>query len=266
MNLRFFKTLLLAFLSVAQFETAQAQTLIESYITQLSEQDHFSSRGERLKNAAAIIRQDRANFHKFDRRDPGDQHDDFFASAANREALEAMINEGTSEPSAIRSIVNGTPTVRVSIFRSPQGRDFVNVEVADSGASNISSLAPAQVVSAPGRGLSSMVKEVPKGSNLRAALFDLARPSIESQAGQAVKFAGSLKQFEDWAFFSGKIVDSKGATIELNNISDTFAIWRKTNGRWVFLAGAAGISDAGFHMEWINKGAPRELLYSQLEQ
>jgi hypothetical protein len=263
-DLRVSKKLLPALFALAQIGLAipsHAQTLIESYTTQLSEQDHFSSRGDRLQNAAAIIRQDRANFHKFGLRDPGDQHDDFFASAANREALEEMINAGTSEPSAIRSIVNGTPAVRVSIFRSPQGRDFVNVEVADMGANETSTFAPARVVSAPTGQASSQPTEVPKGSKLRATLFDLARPAIENQAGQPVKFAGSLKQLKDWAFFAGKIVDAKGSTIEIDGISDTFAIWRQTNGQWMFLAGGAGISDTGFHEEWINKGAPRGLLY-----
>jgi hypothetical protein len=260
MNLK--SLLLLLPLIIVGAGVSYSQNLIESYTTLLSEQDHFSSRGERLQNAAAIIRQDRANYHKFGRRDPGDQHDAFFASATNREALEDLINAGTSEPSAIGSIVNGTPMVRVSIFRSPGGRDFVNVEVADPDTSEFSNLAPAQVVSATGgQASSALPTEVPKGSKLRAALFDLARPSIEGQAGQPVKFAGSLKQLQDWAFFSGRIVDSNGANIEIDRISDTFAIWRQTRSGWVFLAGGAGISDAGFHEEWINKGAPRELLY-----
>jgi DnaJ-domain-containing protein 1 len=110
----------------------RANTLVESYTAQLSDQDHFSSRGERLRNAAAIIRQDRANFHKFGQRDPADQSDAFFGSSQNRDALERMLNAGTSNPAALRAIVNGTPIVRVSIHRSASGRDFVNVEVAEA--------------------------------------------------------------------------------------------------------------------------------------
>ncbi len=64
-------------------------------------------------------------------------------------------------------------------------------------------------------------QEIPKGSKLRAQLFDLARPTIEKQASQAVKFAGSLKQFDGWAFFSGRVVDTKGASIEFDGVSDT---------------------------------------------
>jgi hypothetical protein len=98
-------------------------------------------------------------------------------------------------------------------------------------------------------------------TTIRGTAPFIARPTIEGQAGQPVKFAGSLKQLQDWAFFSGSIVDSNGANIEIDRISDTFAIWRQTNGRWMFLEGAAGISDTAFHEQWINKGAPEKLLY-----
>lgn len=106
-----------------------ADTLVESYSAHLSDRDHYSSSGERLRNAAAIIRQDRANFHKFRLRDPGDQSDGFFANANNRQTLEQMINSGKSSPSALRSIVNGTPNVTVNIFRSDSGQHYVNVQV-----------------------------------------------------------------------------------------------------------------------------------------
>jgi hypothetical protein len=95
---------------------ASAQELKESYKALLSERDHFNSNGERLRSAAAIIRQDRANFHRFGIRDPADQGDVFFTDVDNRAALESLIERGTSEPHAINRIVNGTPLVRVDIF------------------------------------------------------------------------------------------------------------------------------------------------------
>jgi len=110
--------------------TASAQELKETYRAQLSERDHFNSNGERLQSAAAIIRQDRANFHRFGIRDPGDQSDVFFTDVNNRAELEALIERGTSEPHAINRIVNGTPMVRVDIFSGPRG-PFVNVTVLD---------------------------------------------------------------------------------------------------------------------------------------
>src|SRR5438270_13959540 len=94
-------------------QPSKAQELAESYVAFLSEADHFNSSGERLRTAAAIIRQDRANFHRFGRRDQGDESDSFFADAANREALEQMLEHGHAAPGVISQIVNGTALIRV---------------------------------------------------------------------------------------------------------------------------------------------------------
>ena len=103
-------------------------------------------------------------------------------------------------------------------------------------------------------------QEIPKGSKLRGQLFDLARPTIEKQASQAVKFAGSLKQFDGWAFFSGRVVDTKGASIEFDGISDTLVIWKEIQGSWQLLEASAGVSDLSFHEKWLQEGAPSQLL------
>ncbi len=103
---------------------AEADELLDSYQARLSSADHFNSDGVRLQSAAAIIRQDRANFYRFGVRDPEDEDDSFFSSVQNRARLEAMLNAGSSTASARQSIVNGTPLIRVEIYR-----DFINVEV-----------------------------------------------------------------------------------------------------------------------------------------
>jgi hypothetical protein len=99
----------------------RAQTLVESYTAFLSEADHFNSNGQRLTSAAAIIRQDRANFHRFGRGDPGDEGDRFFASIENRAALERMLERGRATPGTIDAIVNRTPLIRVDIYRDTDG-------------------------------------------------------------------------------------------------------------------------------------------------
>ena len=98
-----------------------AQQLLESYVALLSERDHFNSSGQRLTTAAAIIRQDRANFHRFGLRDPGDEDDTFFADEGNRAALERLLEHGRAEPGVISRIVNGTPLVRVEVWRGGAG-------------------------------------------------------------------------------------------------------------------------------------------------
>jgi hypothetical protein len=71
-----------------------AQQLIGTYVARLSEADHFNSQGRRLTSAAAIIRQDRANYHRLGIRDPEDEDDPFFADEKNRAALEQMLERG----------------------------------------------------------------------------------------------------------------------------------------------------------------------------
>jgi hypothetical protein len=106
----------------------RAQQLVESYTAYLSEADHFNSNGQRLTSAAAIIRQDRANFHRFGRGDPGDEGDRFFASIDNRAAMERMLERGRASSAAIDAIVNRTPLIRVDIYRDGDGH-FIRVTV-----------------------------------------------------------------------------------------------------------------------------------------
>ncbi len=101
----------------------------ESYIARLGAADHFNSSGVRLRSAAAIIRQDRANFHQFGKRDPEDDDDRFFASTENRALLERMLATGDSSPSVLADIINGTPLILVRVCRSARG-DYVIVSVA----------------------------------------------------------------------------------------------------------------------------------------
>jgi hypothetical protein len=98
--------------------------LVESYTARLSERDHFNSSGARLTTAAAIIRQDRANYHLYGIRDPEDRPDDFFQTKESRASLEHLLENGHTTPEAERAIVNGTPLVRVDIYER-----FINVTV-----------------------------------------------------------------------------------------------------------------------------------------
>lgn len=106
-----------------------ADEVLEAYVARLSARDHFSSRGERLQSAAAIIRQDRANYYVYNIRDEEDQPDEFFASKANRERLEQMLEHGSSKAGAVRQVVNGTPLIKVLIFRNNSGGIYINVTV-----------------------------------------------------------------------------------------------------------------------------------------
>ena len=110
-------SLALLFASAGPAEAARGgDRLLESYTARLSAQDHVNSYGERLTSAAAIIRQDRANFQVYGRQDSEDEGDAYFASANNRALMEAMLNRGSATPGVRRAIVQGQPLVRVDIY------------------------------------------------------------------------------------------------------------------------------------------------------
>ncbi len=121
--------LLVAVFALFQPTPAFADELVDSYIARLGASDHFNSYGERLTSAAAIIRQDRANYHVFGRYDPEDQRDSFFASKRNRAILESMLQNGRISRAALNEIVHGEPLVKISIWNSGYGRDYVEVHV-----------------------------------------------------------------------------------------------------------------------------------------
>jgi len=126
---------LAAILAIGAPPSAQAQQLIGSYVALLSEADHFNSSGQRLTSAAAVIRQDRANFHRFGIKDPQDEGDAFFADEGNRAALEQMLERGRAEPGVIARIVNGTPLIHVEIYRGASG-PFIKVTLIDKQQTN----------------------------------------------------------------------------------------------------------------------------------
>ena len=86
------------------------------FSAKLSAKDHYNSAGEKLTSVAAIIQQDRANFHKFNQRDPEDQSDGgMFSSAKARAELGAELAKVKISDSLRKKILHGTPTIYVGI-------------------------------------------------------------------------------------------------------------------------------------------------------
>lgn len=107
---------------------ARADRLIEAYNAYIGEEDLYNSNGEALTEPWQVIRQDRANYHRYGISQPGDEGDSFFASAKNREKAERMIEYGTIERRAGRALLRGGSVINVQIFRGPDG-DYINVTV-----------------------------------------------------------------------------------------------------------------------------------------
>jgi len=101
---------------------------IATYYARLAEVDHYNSSGIRIRSAAAIIRQDRYNFHIRHIRQSDDTWDPFFKKRRNRDALERMLRKGRANPSALRAIKYGHPLIKVDIFSN-----YITVKVIEKG-------------------------------------------------------------------------------------------------------------------------------------
>lgn len=107
---------------------AQADELVESYNAYIGQDDLYNSGNERLTQPWQVIRQDRANVHRFGVRQPGDEIDGFFGSQRNRELAERMIRNGRIDGAAARRLLNGDVRVHVQIWRGAGG-DYIDISV-----------------------------------------------------------------------------------------------------------------------------------------
>ncbi|MBX3529153.1 MAG: hypothetical protein KF849_00995 [Rhizobiaceae bacterium] len=98
---------------------ASADTLLGSYIARLSDNDHYASDGYKLDTAAQVVRQDRANWHRFNRGDAEDEDDPWFGSADARARYESLLNKsGAIDQATRRAILGGEPVIEVQVYRN----------------------------------------------------------------------------------------------------------------------------------------------------
>ena len=104
-------------------------TIIARYQAYIGRPDLYNSSGKRLDKPWQVLRQDRANVHRFGKTQRGDQTDPFFGSAKNRETMERMVANGSISSSAARRIVEGDVIVEVDILGQGDRGQSVSVTV-----------------------------------------------------------------------------------------------------------------------------------------
>lgn len=109
---------------------ANAEQLIESYGAYIGEDDLYNSGGARLTKAWQIIRQDRANYHRFGRVQNGDEGDNYFDNIDNRALLETMVRRGSLSWETEQAIKNGQVRVFIDIYGEGRILKYVNVSVS----------------------------------------------------------------------------------------------------------------------------------------
>lgn len=110
-------------------QPAAAQDLIGSYAAWIGQDDLYNSNGQRLSDPAQVLRQDRANYHRFGIAQPGDEWDPFFGSIDNRAAMEQMIRNGYVDPGAAAVLSSGGARVFVQVYGSGNVGTSIQVSV-----------------------------------------------------------------------------------------------------------------------------------------
>jgi hypothetical protein len=95
---------------------AAAQPFLGQYTAYIGAQDLYNSNGQRLTEHWQILRQDRANLHRFGISQPGDEWDPFFGSVDARAAMERMVMQGATDPVARQGIIGGNVMVVVQVY------------------------------------------------------------------------------------------------------------------------------------------------------
>lgn len=98
---------------------AMADMLLGSYVARISQDDHFASDGYPLDSAAQMVRQDRANWHRFGQVDREDESDRWFKTNQQRSRLQRMLEQrGAMDAATRRAITNGRPLIQVDVYSS----------------------------------------------------------------------------------------------------------------------------------------------------
>ena len=95
---------------------AAAEQMVGQYTAFIGQDDLYNSKGKRLTEPWQILRQDRANYHRFGVSQPGDEWDPYFGNADNRGTMERMVMNGRLDPRAVRTVVNGGAMVVVRMY------------------------------------------------------------------------------------------------------------------------------------------------------
>ena len=96
--------------------SAMGQQAIGGYQAYIGPADLVNSNGIRLTQAWQVIRQDRANVHRFGVSQPGDERDPWFGSGEMRNALESWLRQGGLDAATAAVVMAGGASVYVEVF------------------------------------------------------------------------------------------------------------------------------------------------------
>lgn len=111
--------------------SAQEYGSVGGYYAVISEQDMYNSRGVRLGDLGAVLQQDRANYHRFGRGQPGDEWDPFFGDRGARSTITQLYRASGGQPELETMIRRGQPFRAYILLCGYGGRPSVLIAVPD---------------------------------------------------------------------------------------------------------------------------------------
>ena len=108
--------LLLALSAAIAAQPAAAAEPTDGFCTTITAVDRVNSSGKKLTDVAAILQQDRANYHRFGRADEGDDGDVSFATSEARARIPAMLAAGWVEADAASAMRRSSPRICVAVY------------------------------------------------------------------------------------------------------------------------------------------------------
>ncbi|MBY4894640.1 hypothetical protein KUL25_17920 [Rhodobacteraceae bacterium N5(2021)] len=115
--------------AIAIAQSAAAPAPVAEYVAFIGEADLHNSNGARLSAPWQVLRQDRANYHRFGIRQAGDEWDPLFADADDRALIETYVREGYISAQAAADIMRGGATVVVRAYAALPRGQWVEVDV-----------------------------------------------------------------------------------------------------------------------------------------
>ncbi|GIT95785.1 hypothetical protein JANAI62_24080 [Jannaschia pagri] len=95
---------------------AQAYDQLAYYITTIGPEDLRNSRGVRLSDPAAVVQQDRANYHRFGIRHAGDEGDPVFGSRGMRAMIPGATRVFGAYPAEMSDLIRSGRPFRIGVF------------------------------------------------------------------------------------------------------------------------------------------------------
>jgi len=212
-----YHTVIVLGLLILNILKVNAQDYSAYYEARLSAQDHTNSGGSKLSDIPAILRQDRANYHKFKKRDQEDQPDAFFAKAKNRGLMEKYFKNTYSDNPMngkdLKAILEGTPLVRVSLVNGIKNKKFLSVEVISEKKSRVS----------PALNIASKIIGTWEYNTSRRTLIYVFKPN-GTFSSESISFTGgkerSSKSKGKWSISGNTLMLNGAKSGSIESISD----------------------------------------------